>query len=116
MIGFSGKNGAGQTVSQEAPLPVDPLGMPTVARQLAATATSASTALTATTTRISIRARFADIRFVVGVGTQTANASTSHFIANGERLDIDVPLGASIGVIRESAATVNGSLAVSELN
>jgi hypothetical protein len=97
-------------------IPVDPLGIPTVARQLAATATSASTALTATTSRISIRARFADIRFVVGVGTQTANASTSHFIANGERLDIDVPLGASIGVIRESAASVNGSLAVSELN
>jgi hypothetical protein len=116
MIGFSGPNGAGQTVSQATPLPVDPLGIPTVARQLTAAATSASTALTATTTRISIRARFADIRFVVGVGTQTANASTSHFIANGERLDIDVPLGASIGVIRESAATVNGSLAVSELN
>jgi hypothetical protein len=52
---------------------------------------------------------------VVGVGTQTANASTSHFIANGERLDIGVPFGASIGVIRDTAATVNGSLAVTEL-
>ena len=94
---------------------VEPLGVPTVARQLTATATSANTTLTANVSRISIRARFADIRYVVGVGTQTANASTSHFIANGERLDIAVPFGASIAVIRESAATVNGSLAVTEL-
>jgi len=94
---------------------VEPLGIPGVSRQLTATTTSASTALTANVGRISIRARFADIRFVVGIGTQTASATTSHFIANGERLDIGVPFGASIGVIRESAATVNGSLAVSEL-
>jgi hypothetical protein len=95
---------------------VEPLGIPTVSRQLAATTTSANTTLTANISRISIRARFADIRYVVGVGAQTANASTSHFIANGERLDIAVPFGASIAVIRESAATVNGSLAVTELN
>ena len=94
---------------------VEPLGIPSVARQLTATATSASTTLTANISRISIRARSCDIRYVVGVGTQTANATTSHFIANGERLDIAVPFGASIGVIRESAATVNGSLAVTEL-
>ena len=94
---------------------VEPLGIPGVASQLAATATSASTTLTANVSRISIRARSCDIRYVVGVGAQTANASTSHFIANGERLDIAVPFGASIGVIRESAATVNGSLAVTEL-
>jgi hypothetical protein len=94
---------------------VEPLGIPTVARQLTATATSANTALTANISRISIRARGCDIRYAVGVGAQTANASTSHFIANGERLDIAVPFGANIAVIRESAATVNGSLAVSEL-
>lgn len=94
---------------------VEPLGIPSVARQLTATATSANTALTANISRISIRARSCDIRYVVGVGTQTANASTSHFIANGERLDIAVPRGASIGVIRDTAATVNGSLAVTEL-
>ena len=94
---------------------VEPLGIPSVARQLTATATSASTTLTANISRISIRARSCDIRYVVGVGTLTANATTSHFIANGERLDIAVPFGASIGVIRESAATVNGSLAVTEL-
>ena len=94
---------------------VEPLGIPGVARQLTAGTVSANTTLTANVSRISIRARFCDIRYVVGVGTQTANATTSHFIANGERLDIAVPFGASIGVIRESAATVNGSLAVTEL-
>jgi hypothetical protein len=94
---------------------VEPLGIPTVARQLTAASTSANTTLTDSISRISIRARSCDIRYVVGVGTQTANASTSHFIANGERLDIAVPVGASIGVIRDSAATVNGSLAVTEL-
>ena len=94
---------------------VEPLGIPTVARQLTATATSANTTLTATISRISIRARGCDIRYVVGVGTQTANATTSHFIANGERLDIEVSSGSSIGVIRDTGATVNGSLEVSEL-
>jgi hypothetical protein len=94
---------------------VEPLGIPTVARQLSATATSQNTALTANVSRISIRARGCDIRYVVGVGAQTANASTSHFIANGERLDIAIPFNANIAVIRESGATVNGSLAVTEL-
>ena len=94
---------------------VEPLGIPSVARQLTATTSSASTTLTANISRISIRARNSDIRFVVGVGTQTANASTSHFIANGERLDIGVPFGASIGVIRDTNATADGILAVTEL-
>lgn len=94
---------------------VEPLGIPSVARQLAATTTSANTVLTSNVTRLSIRARGCDIRYAVGVGAQTANASTSHFIANGERLDIAVPPGANIAVIREIGATVNGSLAVTEL-
>jgi hypothetical protein len=94
---------------------VEPLGIPGVSRQLTATTTSASTALTANISRISIRARSCDIRFVVGVGTQTAIATTSHFIAANERLDIGVPFGASIGVIRDTAATVDGVLTVTEL-
>jgi hypothetical protein len=96
-------------------LETDPLGIPSVARQLAVTATSASIALTTTCRRISIRARGADMRYVVGTGAQTANASTSHFIAQDERLDIAVPLGATIAAIRESAASANGSLAITEL-
>lgn len=96
-------------------LQTEPLGRPTVARQLAATTTSASVALTAGCTRISIRARGADLRYVVGVGAQTANASTSHFIGQDERLDIALTAGSTIAVIRETAATANGSLAITEL-
>jgi hypothetical protein len=94
---------------------VEPLGQPGIARQLSATATSQNTALTSNIARISIRARGCDIRYAIGIGTQTANAATSHFIANGERLDLAVPLGANIAVIRETGATINGSLALTEL-
>lgn len=101
--------------SRKDPLPAEPLGIPTVARQLAVTATTASMDLTPACRRISIRARGADMRYVVGVGAQTANASSSHFIAQDERLDISVPAGATIAAIRETGATANGSLAITEL-
>ena len=90
------------------------LGTPGTARQVTVTTTSANTTLTATVRRISMRARGCDMRYVVGTGAQTANASTSHFIAQDERLDISVPAGASIAAIREAAATANGSLAITE--
>jgi hypothetical protein len=93
-------------------VPVDTLASIGSAKQLAAGATSASTALTATCRRVSIHARLADIRYAVGTGTQTASATT-HFIAMGERLDFDVPASAQIGVIR--AGTVDGVLEVTEL-
>jgi hypothetical protein len=97
------------------PLYMEPLGIPTVARELAVTTTSASVVLTAGCRRMSIRARLCDMRYVVGTGAQTANASTSHFIAQDERLDIMVPAGATIAAIRESTTTANGSLAITEL-
>lgn len=93
----------------------EPLGEPGVARQLAAGTSSSNTALTSTCQRISMYARTADIRYSVGVGAQTANATTGHFIGAGERLDLAVPLGASIAVIRNSAATADGVLEVTEL-
>lgn len=97
------------------PVPTEPLGVPTVARQLAVTAASNSVQLTAGCRRVSIKARGTDMRYVVGVGAQTADASTSHFIESGERLDIAVPAGATIAAIRESASSTNGSLAITEL-
>ena len=92
---------------------VEPLGVPGLARQLTATNTSANTALTANVFRISMRAVGADIRFSIGNGTQTATA-TSHFIANGERLDFAVPGAANIAVLRNG--TTNGTLEVTELS
>lgn len=97
------------------PIPTEPLGRPTVARQLAATIISASVALTTTCKRVSIHARGADLRYVLGVGAQTATASTSHFIGEGERLDLCVLPGSTIAVVRETAATADGSLDITEL-
>ena len=91
---------------------VEPLGVPGVARQLTAGSASANTALTAGVSRISMRAVGADIRYRVGPASQTATA-TSHFIANGERLDIAVPQTANIAVIRN--ASTDGTLEVTEL-
>lgn len=119
------KNEAGNPVPVSGPLTdvqlraasvaTEPLGVPKVARQLAVTNASASVALTATCRRVSIKARGTDMRYVVGVGAQTADASTSHFIESGERLDLAVPAGATIAAIRESASSTNGSLAITEL-
>lgn len=93
----------------------EPLGTPAVARQLSAGTSSANTALTATCQRISICARTSDIRYAIGNTAQTANATTSHFIAAGERLDLAVPLAANIAVIRDTAASADGKLEVTEL-
>lgn len=92
---------------------VEPLGIPGVARQLAAGSSSANTALTSTCRRISMRAVTADIRFEIGSVAQTANASTSHFIASDERLDFAVPASANIAVIRD--ASTDGTLELTEL-
>lgn len=96
-------------------LNVNNLGTLGVARQITATSSNTNTVLTTTVNRISISCRFADCRFAIGTGAQTANASTSHYIALGERLDISVPLNAQIAIIRDSAATVNGQIELSEL-
>jgi len=91
------------------------LGQPATARQVSVTTSNANTALTATVRRISIKARGCDMRYAIGSTAQTANATTSHFIENGERLDLAVPLSANIGVIRDTAATANGALEITEL-
>ena len=93
---------------------VEILGKPGVAHQLAAGAASASYALTAGVFRISMRAVGADIRFAIGQGTQTASATASHFIADGERLDFSITSGAYIAVIRDAAT--DGVLEVTELD
>lgn len=103
------KNDAGNALFTE------PLGRPTLARQLTASTTSTNTQLTAGIKRVSMRARNADIRFEVGTTAQTASATTSHFIAADERLDIAVPAGGHIAIIRDSSATADGILNLSEL-
>ena len=93
---------------------VEILGKPGIAHQLAAGAASANYALTAGVFRISMRAVGADIRFAIGQGTQTASATASHFIADGERLAFAITNGANIAVIRD--ASTDGVLEVTELD
>ena len=111
----TGISAASGNVTPDTNLPTftEPLGIPGAARQLAAGATTANTALTAGVFRISMRAVGADIRFALGAGSQTANATTSHFIANGERLDFAVPPDGNIAVIRDGSTS--GTLEVTEL-
>ena len=92
---------------------VEPLGLPGVARQLAAGSSSANTALTATCRRVTLRAVSADIRFEIGSTAQTASATTSHFIAQDERLDFAVPETPNIALIRDASA--DGTLELTEL-
>lgn len=94
---------------------VEPLGRPSIATQVVVTNVTADTVLTATCRRISIKARTCDMRYVIGVGVQIANASTSHFIEAGERLDLAIPLNGHIAVIRDTAATADGKLCITEL-
>ena len=90
----------------------EPLGTPAVARKLAAGASSANTVLTAMCQRISMYANGAAIRYSIGTTAQTADTN-SHFIASGERLDLAIPLGAQIAVIRD--ASTSGTLELTEL-
>ena len=92
---------------------VEILGSPGLARQLTAGAASTSTQLSANVYRISMRAVGADIRYLIQQGAGTADATTSHFIADGERLDVSVTNQAYLCIIRD--ASTDGVLEVTEL-
>lgn len=97
-------------------LNIEPLGIPGVARQQATTTTSANVVLTSTVNRISLFARTSPLRYAVGSTAQTANAATSHYLAAGERIDLDVPSTPNIAVIRASDATSDGAAEITELS
>lgn len=99
---------------KEGRVKAEPLGTPDEARQQAVTTVSADVTLTAACRRISIVAVGCNMRYKVGPA-QMANATASHLIRDGERLDFAVPVGAHIAIIRDSAATADGVLEISEL-
>jgi hypothetical protein len=88
-------------------LPVDTLATPAVPRVQATTAAAASIVLTATCRRISIYATAGTWYSLTGAATVT-----SHYIGAGERLDLNVPAGTTISVLRETA---DGSVRITEL-
>lgn len=94
-------------------VPVETIKQALLSRQLAAGAGSVNTPLTTTARRISIYARGADVRFAIGSAAQTALA-TSHFIAQGERLEYAVPATPNIAVMRDAAT--DGILELTELS
>ena len=112
-IRFIASDSQSEYVSPSTPLPTEPLGIPAVARQLSAGSSSANTALTSTCRRISIKAIGADIRYAIGSTSQTASATT-HFIGNGERLDLAVPATPNIAVIR--GGSTDGTSELTELS
>ena len=90
---------------------VEILGEVGTAKQRSATTTSANIALTSTTRRVSIKAVGADMRYAFGGSTITAT-TTSHYIADGERLDFACPEGSYIAVETISGT---GTLEITEL-
>jgi hypothetical protein len=105
LSGISTGNSTGDSTGGR--LLVETLGVPTVARQLTAGATSSNTILTTTCRRISILPIGGAIRFAVGVDDETtASATTSHYIKDGERLDFSVPGNSWIAIIRVGSSDV----------
>ena len=100
------------TVRTQARIKGPGLRKPGVARQLAAGSSSANTALTTTCERISIHCVANASRYAIGTVAQTANGNTSHFIAAGERLELDVPLEANIALIRDGSS--DGTIELTE--
>lgn len=96
-------------------IPANTLGQPGVARKIttnAAGGASAEVTLTTTCRRVSMVATGGAQRYVVGTGAQTALA-TSHYIQQGERLDVNVPANARIAAISDTASP--GGLEITEL-
>ena len=80
------------------------------AKQLATdtSTTSNRVALTAGTRRVSICARGADQRFALGTGAVTVSASASHFLGQGERIDIGLDPASETNIAGIIAASVSG--------
>ena len=95
----------------------EPLGTPGAAYQKTASGSTGSDEqdLTPSITRISMLCKTADARYEIGTtaATVTASASTSHFIAKDERLDLKVPLNGRIAFIADTSD--DATLEITEL-
>lgn len=82
-------------------------------RSITLAATSTNLALTTTCRFVSLQpAGGSHCHFVIGVGTQTATAS-SHYIKTGERITLAVPPNANIAAIQGTGAAT--TLYITEL-
>ena len=95
---------------------VETESFPTVARRSTTTVASQNIALTVGTRAISVRALTANCRIALGGGPQTANNTSSIFLAIDERQTFTVPQGdPNLAVIRDTAAADDGVLEITEL-
>ena len=84
-----------------------------VSRSIALAATSTNQALTSTCRFVSlICAGGTHCHFTIGVGAQTATSS-SHYLKTGERITLNVPIGANIAAIQGAGAAT--TLYITEL-
>ncbi|MCW5650545.1 MAG: hypothetical protein KIS62_12430 [Ramlibacter sp.] len=103
-------------VSVQDPLPTQPLGVPTVARQLALGEASSAVALSDGCARISIRATVAGY-YLVAADDELVADDTAHYIGAGERLDIALPPSDADNAVYIAAIGdgADGTLYISEL-
>lgn len=99
----------GKIPSQSTPglLPVDTLGIPGTPRVQATSGAAANIVLTTTCRRISMYATQGTWYSIAGAAT-----ATSHYVASGERIDLDVPASTTVSVLQETTA---GSIRITEL-
>ena len=83
---------------------------------------------TSNITRISMLCRNADARYIIGDVTVNTNSSepsenylivnnsTSHFIAKDERLDLRIPINSRIAVVRDTDASADAIIEITELS
>tara|TARA_Y100001938_G_scaffold144679_1_gene219746 strand:+ start:477 stop:935 length:459 start_codon:yes stop_codon:yes gene_type:complete len=81
---------------------------------------------TSNITRISMLCRNADARYIIGDVTANTNSSdenylivnngTSHFIAKDERLDLRIPTSSRIAFVRDTDASADAILEITELS
>jgi hypothetical protein len=97
-----------------ATLNVEPLGIPTVPRNITASNSSVPVTLTPACRRVSIIATGAPARYLLSItGSVVPATSTSHLIQTNERIDIKVPLNTVISFIRSGAS--DSQISISEL-
>ena len=88
-------------------IPVDTLGTPGTPKVQATSGTAANIVLTTTCRRISMYATQGTWYSISGTAT-----ATSHYVASGERIDLDVPASTTVSVLQETTA---GSIRITEL-
>jgi hypothetical protein len=96
---------------------IENTSFPSLARQSTTTVTSQNIALTEGIRAVALHALGAACRVAIGIGAQTANATTGIHIAANHNVTYALPFNgpANIAVIRDITASTNGTIEITEL-